>query len=94
MSDRDSIEHLRETVEKSAKCNSVQLYEWEWREWDRFFSLSFKPLPGIQQYQHFRFCKDSRGVVFTRSRCDSVESEHNLLKRGVDVHGFRISDLP
>ena len=93
-SDCDSMHHLVTTVEKSAKCNSVQLYEWVWREWDRYFSTSFKPLPGILQFQHFKFSKALPGVVLTQKRCDSTELEHNLLKRGVDVQGFSVSDLP
>ena len=56
-SDCDIMEHLKTTVELSAKCNSVQLYNWEWREWDKYFISSFKPYPGIRKVQHFRFTK-------------------------------------
>ena len=93
-SDCDSMQHLKETVEVSAKCNSVQVFQWEWREWDRFLLLTFKPLPGIRQHQHFRFNKDAPGIVFTRKCCDSPEFEHHLLKRGVNVHDFDLSCLP
>lgn len=93
-SDCDSMQQLKETVEVSAKCNTVQLFQWEWREWDTFFSSSFKPLPGIRQYQHFRFSKDSPGIVFTREKCDSPESEHTLFKRGEKACNFHQSHLP
>ena len=75
------MQHLKETVEKLGKFNMVQLFEWEWREWDKFFSLTFKPLSGIRQYQHFRFNRDLPGIVFTQEQCDSPESEQSLLKR-------------
>ena len=88
------MQHLTETVELSAKCNSVQVFQWEWREWDKFLSLSFKPLPGIRQYHHFRVTKDAPGILFTRQRCDSPESEHHLFKRGVNLHDFDLSHLP
>ena len=90
----DSMQQLKETVEASAKCNSVQLFQWEWREWDLFLSASFKPLPGIRQYYHFRFSKDSPGIVFTQEGCDSPVSEHSLLKRGVKASDFHLSCLP
>ena len=46
-SECDIMEHLQAIVQASAKCNSTQLFEWEWREWDKFLSEKFKPLPGI-----------------------------------------------
>ena len=46
-SECDTMEHLQGIVQASAKCNSTQLFEWEWREWDKFLSEKFKPLPGI-----------------------------------------------
>ena len=93
-SDCDTMEHLKTTVELSAKCNSVQLYSWEWREWDSFLSTSFRPYPGIRKIQHFRFTNKSPGIVFTRAACDDPESQFNLLKRGVRVNQFRVDRLP
>ena len=55
---------------------------------------SFKPFPGITKYQHFRFAKDSPGIVFTRKMCDSPESATNLLKRGVNGTHFSVETLP
>ena len=93
-SDCDTMEHLKTTVELSAKCNSVQFYSWEWREWDSFLSTSFRPYPGIRKIQHFRFTNKSPGIVFTRAACDDPESQFNLLKRGVRVNQFRVDRLP
>ena len=73
--------HLQAVVQLSAKCNSVQLFEWEWREWDKFLSLKFKPLPGISQMQHSYFSQDSPSVVVTRTGVDSAESQFQLLKK-------------
>ncbi len=93
-SDCDIMEHLKSTVELSAKCNSVQLYDWEWREWDKFLATSFKPLPGIRKIYHFLFSKTSPGIVFTRTTCDSAETEFKLTKRGVRVDRFKADRLP
>ena len=49
-SDCDTMQHLKIAVELSAKCNSVQCFDWEWREWDTFFASSFKPFPGIRKF--------------------------------------------
>ena len=57
-------------------------------------SISFKPLPGIRQYQYFRFNKGAPGMVFIQQQCDSPESEHHLLKRGVNVPDFDLSRIP
>ena len=59
-SDCDTMAELKATVELSAKCNSVQLFQWEWREWDKFLASSFKPFPGIRQICHFQFSKECR----------------------------------
>ena len=88
------MDHLKATVELSAKCNAVQFYEWEWREWDKFFMTYFKPYPGIRKIQHFRFAKASPGIVFTRTTCDAPESQFKLLKRGVKTDRFKIDKLP
>ena len=93
-SDCDTMEHLKTTVEQSAKCNSVQLYCWEWREWDTFLSTTFRPYRGIRKIQHFRFTKKSPGIVFTRVACDDPESQYNLLKRGVRANQFKADKLP
>ena len=42
----DRMQHLKETVELSAKCNSVQVFQWEWREWDNFF-INFQASPAL-----------------------------------------------
>ena len=93
-SDCDTMEHLKTTVELSAKCNSVQLYTWEWREWDNFFISSFKPFPGIRKVQHFRFTRSSPGIVFARATCESPESQFKLLKRDVRPTQFKRDHLP
>jgi hypothetical protein len=93
-SDCDTMEHLKTAIELSAKCNSVQLYNWEWREWDNFLISSFKPYPGIRKIQHFRFTKSSPGIVFTRTTCDNPVSEFKLIKRGVRINQFKKDRLP
>ena len=93
-SECDTVQHLEATVQASAKCNSAQLFDWEWREWDTFLSGKFKPLPGISKIQHFRFSQDSPGIVMTRTSVDSSESPFQLLKKGVDTTSFSTDDLP
>ena len=46
-SDCDIIQQLGVIVEASATCNSVQLFGWEWQEWDTFLSLKFNPIPSL-----------------------------------------------
>jgi len=84
-SECDTMEHLKTTVELSAKCNSAQLFDWEWREWDTFLINSFKPCPGIRKIQHFRFSEASPRIVFTRASCHEPESEFKLRKQGVHI---------
>ena len=43
---------------------------------------------------HFRFTINSPGIVFTRTACDSSESEDNLLKRGASATRFSDDNLP
>ena len=93
-SECDTMGHLQAVVQSSAKCNSVQLFEWEWREWDKFLSLKFKPLPGISRMQHFYFSQDSPGVVVTRTGVDSAESQFQLLRKGIKATSFSADDLP
>lgn len=94
-SDCDIMDHLKSTIELSAKCNSVQLYSWVWREWDTFFlSNGFKAFQGIRKIQHFRFSGASPGLVFARAACDESETEYNLLKRGVQKDRFKADNLP
>ena len=86
----DTVQHLETTciVQASAKCNSVQLFNWEWRDWDTFLSAKFKSLPGISRMQHFRFSQDSCGIVMTHTSVDSSESPFQLLKKkGIKVMG-------
>ena len=85
---------MKSTVDIYAACNHAQLYEWEWREWDAFFVSSFKPFPGIQRIQHFRFSQSHPSIVFTCTACDSPEDEFNLLKRGVQADSFSAENLP
>ena len=93
-SECDTIQHVKDTVEISAACNHAQLFEWEWREWYKFLASCFKPFPGIRKIQHLRFSQNSPGIVFTRTACDSAESEYNLQKRGVRATRFSSDNLP
>lgn len=85
-SECDTMEHLKTTVELSAKCNSAQLYDWECREWNTFLLSRFRKV------QHFT--KTSPGIVFTRTSCDEPESQFKLLKRGVRLDRFKSDHLP
>jgi hypothetical protein len=93
-SDCNTMLQLKATVESSAVCNSAQLFEWEWREWDSFFLTMFKPLPGITKYQHFRFTHQIPGTVFVRTSFDSPEISVKLVKRGVRVQDITGDCLP
>ena len=59
-----------------------------------FLASCFKPFVGIRKIQHFRFSRNSPGIVFSRNACDSAESEYNLLKRGVRSTRFSVYNLP
>ena len=71
-SDCDTVKQLGAIVEASATCNSTQLFDWEWWEWDKFLLLKFNPLPGICKIQHFHFSREAPGIVFTRTSVDTA----------------------
>ena len=93
-SECDTMKQLETVVTKSSKCNSVQLFDWEWREWDKFLLKKFKPLNGICKLHHFRFSKDVPGIIFTRTDVESSESKVKHFKRGVKPTDFSVDDLP
>lgn len=82
-SDIGTVQQLGAVAGASAKCNTVQLFDWDWREWDSFLALKFKPLPGITKLQHLYFSKDTPGYVIARTSIDAPEIEIKLLKHGV-----------
>ena len=49
-SECDTMKQLETVVAKSAKCNSVQLFDWEWREWDKFLLKKLNPLTEYVNY--------------------------------------------
>ena len=56
-SECDTMQHLEAIVQTSAKCNSVQLFDWEWREWDTFFLPSSSHFLESQKCSTFIFPK-------------------------------------
>ena len=90
----DTVQHLEAIVQASAQCNSTQLFDWEWREWDTFLSPRFKPLPGISRMQHFCISQDSPGIAMTHTSVDSSESPFQLLKKGIKATSLSADDLP
>lgn len=75
----DSMQQLKKTVELSAKCNSVQLFQWEW---DTFLWLSFKPLPGIRQYQLSDSTKTLLGLYSPEKGAILLNLDTPCLKEG------------
>lgn len=84
-SDTDTLKQLYDVVNRSAECNQAQAFEWEWKAWDEFLSVFFKPIPAVTKYHHFRFSKDYPGYVFVRQSIDAQEVKVNILKRGKTI---------
>ena len=50
-------------------------------DWANFFAKYFKKFPNIKQFHHFRFKKETPGVVYNKQFSDSPEMTFDLLKR-------------
>ena len=82
-----NLSGVADIVEKSAKCNFAQLVCSEDGEvivpvfnWTSFFATKLKKLIGIKKLHHFKFNSSNPGVVTAKERCDTSETEINLLK--------------
>lgn len=93
-SDVDTVQQLKEIVENSSRTNFAQMYQWEWREWDKKLDTLFKPIPGITKYQHFTFSDDNKGKVNIKDLYDGQEKTVNILKRGITVQQVKRIRLP
>ncbi|XP_070552474.1 uncharacterized protein [Ptychodera flava] len=89
-SDVDTVSQLADIVSKSSRVNKVKCYgsqnsarNFQWFQWDTFFSTFLKPLKGIRYYHHFRFTKDDPGAVYVRKIVTDDELRVNLVKRNV-----------
>ena len=88
--DVDTLEDVVNVVNNSCEPNQADMFGWEWRDWSEYMDAIFKPIKAIGQYQHFRFNKQSPGIVFVRSELNAVEATVQLLKQGAAVS----QDLP
>lgn len=86
--DIDCVSDVSNVIAKSTKYASVVQYDtggqntsWIWRDWKTFLKALFRPVPQIQNYQHFRFTSLHPGSVFVRENVHSVEKEICLLKK-------------
>ena len=93
-SDTDTLAQMAEVVQRSSTNNFAQLYEWQWRKWDEFFSKHFRKIPLITKYQHFRFSSTAPGTVYVRKCWNSEEKAIQILKRGVTCTKVRRARIP
>ena len=54
-------------------------------DWTSFLEPYFKRIPNIKKYHHFRFSKDSPGMIFCKELVTSPEQPFMLLKDQVNV---------
>ena len=54
-----------------------------WMDWADFFGEFFKTIVNITKYHHFRFKRDTPGVVCYKEFCDSEEEKYTLFKNGL-----------
>ena len=81
----DTLQHVVEVVDKSARSNVPVTYNgengWVWRGWKAFFGDRFKKVPNISKYHNFRFTSSEPGVVFMKiAASDVVEVRFVLCK--------------
>lgn len=93
--DVDTIDQLSAVIHRSSRTNASQLFRWDWREWDEMLSKYFRPVKGIQLYQHFRFTAEKCGFTGVKASCNtSEETIVPLLKRGVTIEQVKRAPLP
>ena len=99
--DSDTISHLVNVVNKSASCNQAQVYRsssstcnWQWRNWDSFLALYFKPMKGIRKLHHFRFTQAEPGTVYVKEGISDQEIAVSLLRPTTDISKMSAADLP
>ncbi|XP_072015693.1 uncharacterized protein [Amphiura filiformis] len=83
----ECLDDMEEVVSSSGVCNIAQLVGDEQQNvavptynWQDFFGNSYRPLPGIKSYHHFRFTQDEPGVVFAKKRVQDPETRLQLVK--------------
>ena len=88
------LNDIKDTVEKSAVCNTVQLVAEQdgtinvpTYNWLGFLSPHFKSIPGIKSYQHFEFTCESPGDLLLRKNADTPPQTLRILKACWDAQG-------
>jgi len=51
------------------------------KNWHQFLESSFKPLPNIKAFHHFRFSSPEPGTVCAKIHADSPEEHFNLVRK-------------
>ena len=79
-SDVDALSQLGDIVRRSSCTNLVQLYSWEWREWDVWLNNFFTAVNGIRKIHHLRITADMADKIFVKSDSSSDEKENDICK--------------
>ncbi len=58
------------------------------KNWQLFLQDTFKPLPGIKGFHHFRFSRAEPGVVFAKLHSESEEQRFELAKKSIVFRGL------
>ena len=94
-SDVDTFEQLVGVVRSSATMNEAEKFLWEWREWDKYFELIFRPVKNITSYQRFHFSSTNPGFV-SLSLSDKYPDKTFKILSAANVadHGLSSATLP
>ena len=62
----DTTDQISAIIHLSSRTNASQVYQWDWREWDEMLNKYFRPVKGIQLYQHFQFTAENCGFTVAK----------------------------
>ena len=93
-SDVDTVQQLVDVVNDSVGFNEAIAFDWEWREWDKFFAEYFKPVRNITKYQKFRVVSALPGHVEVSSSDTLPDSTQKIIKDNVDMSLLTQNTLP
>ena len=93
-SEVDSMADVVQAVESSCKGNLAERYSWTWYAWDEHLDKMFTPIPRITTFQHFKFARESPGVVCMKKHCQADEVEIRHVRSSTNSAAVAASGLP
>lgn len=90
----DTLQDFVRVVNESASSNYAVSAGWKWKNWRDFFKKYFRPIPHLLSYFHFRFSRESIGVVECKARIHDDWTQFQMLKRGVNPRDLELRRGP